>query len=224
MAERPDLAQILREHADYVIGRISVALPGEVVHYDDARQSASVQPLPRARRREYESDELVPFDLPQIVDVPVVWPSWAGGAAGVVGRLVPGDAVILLVCDRSIDEWKQAVGRVYTPGDVRRCNLTDAVCLPGGSPPAAGLGPESRPLPGDPPETVVVRGNVKLGSSSAADAVVTEARLLAALGELVATFNGHTHGDPVSGITTSPAPLQTVPAAGSLSSDDVRAT
>lgn len=224
-AETPTLEQLLREHADMVIGRISVALPAKVVSYDGATQTALVQPSPRARRRVPDAPELEAFDLPMVADVPVLWASWAGGAAGVVGTLQAGDDVVLLICDRSITEWKQAVNAPYTPADIRRCNLTDALAFPGGHPPAAALDASARPLPSDPPDTVVVRGSVKLGSSAAGDRLVTEARLISALQALVATFNAHTHVSAAVGSPTAvPVPLQTAPSAGSLSSADARAT
>lgn len=228
VSETPSLAQLLREYADMVVGRLSVSLPGEVVSYDGATQSALVQPSPRGRRRVPDSAELVAFDLPQVADVPVLWPSWAGGTAGVVGVLQPGDPVLLVICDRSIDEWKQAVDAPYTPRDVRRCNLSDAMCFPGGRPPSTPLDASARPLVGDAANTMVVRGTIKMGSSAAADRVVTEARLLAALADLVTKFNAHTHiasGTPTGTAASSTPPIvMTTPAANSLSTSDVRAT
>jgi hypothetical protein len=225
-SETPSLGELLRETASMVIGRLSICLPAVVRSYDAARQVALVQPAPSSRRQIPGDVGLEVVPLPQIADVPVLWPSWAGGAAAICGTLQPGDHVVLIIADRSIDEWKAAVSAPYTPRDIRRCSLTDAFAFPGGRPPAAALPAAARPLSSDPPETLVLAGSVKVGSSAAVDPVVTESRLISALSSLVTTFNAHTHGGVLtgSGVTLVPTPLQTTPAAGSLSSSALKAT
>lgn len=219
--DTPTLGQLLQETIDATIGRLNVSLPGVVVSYDAARQSATIQPSLNGRWLNPDTEAVEPLSLPLVLDVPVMWPSWAGGQAAVCGDLEPGDRVLLVICDRSIAEWKAAVSQPVTPSDPRRCNLSDAMAFPGGSPPSAGLLPGARPAPEDPPGTIVVSGaRVKLAGSAAADPLVTESRMLAVLGEIVVAFNLHTHAE--TGVTTAvPTVPLDPPAPGSLGSPTV---
>lgn len=73
-----------------------------------------------------------PFGTPDkpliLPSVPVVWQRGAG--VGFVGSLVPGDTVLVVIADRSIDEWSIAGGVVPLASD-RMHHVFDAIAIPG---------------------------------------------------------------------------------------------
>lgn len=71
--------------------------------------------------------------LPIIAGVPVVFPGSTTLGLSITIPLAVGDECLLLVCDRSLDNWQEKGGtqppiETTTP---RAHELTDAVCLPG---------------------------------------------------------------------------------------------
>jgi hypothetical protein len=84
-----------------------VALPGVVRKYDSVTQRADVKPLLERAYTDDTGDDLTD-DLPEIPKVPVVFPR-----AGNFFFSMPveaGDNVLLLFCDRSIDNYMQSNG------------------------------------------------------------------------------------------------------------------
>lgn len=116
--------------ADIVAG-VRTALPGIVKAYDPAKRTAMVQP---ARRGKATTGV---FDLSPISAAPVLWPRFGGFV--MVGKLNPGDPVLVVVSDRELDQWL-LTGAPYDPKTTRRHELTDAMVLP--SPP----GPSTKPI------------------------------------------------------------------------------
>jgi hypothetical protein len=93
----------------------AVAMPGNVVSYANgiATVRVGVRRLVPAEDNEYED---VPEELPVIPGVRVMWP--AGRGFEIRGTLLPGDPVLLLVCDRDISAWLRS-GSVSDPEDSR---------------------------------------------------------------------------------------------------------
>lgn len=228
--DTPNLGDLFRELQAATIGKLTIQLTGTVVSYDAERQEVVVRPDQNINRRVEDSADLVAEELPIVSGVPVMWNSWANGAAAVTGVLQPGDPVVLMICDRSIDEWKAATDKPYAAADIRRCHLTDAMAYPGTRPGATPLAQAVRPLASDPADTVVIARRVKLGGSAAVDPVVTESRLEAVLAARDAVFSAHTH--PVAGVTAGMATVPSAPPAsgyaarpaGTMAGDDVVAT
>lgn len=132
-ATKPTQIEALDALAHDVRQRTRTATPGIVVAYDPIRNVAQVQPAIGGR----DVGTGLPLTLPILPDVPVMWPRGAG--VTIRGELLPGDSVLLLVCDRAIDDWIALGGQV--PGDVTRMHsLADAVALPM-------LSPSTPPLP-----------------------------------------------------------------------------
>lgn len=129
-----DLADLIYLGIDSRLVDTHTALPGKIVSYDRATQLAKVRP---ALKRKYKDGEVV--ELPVINGVPVAFPS--GGDAFIHFDLVEGDDVLLVICERSIDIWKQK-GEVVSPNDPRRFNLSDAFAIPGGKPKPAQFTPK----------------------------------------------------------------------------------
>lgn len=168
------------------IARVRTACPGVVLSYDRTRQTAVVQMVVRERWRDPDTDAIVTEALPPLPDVPVLYPG--GGGASIVWDLVPGDAVWVVVADRSIAEWKATGRDDVEPQSPRRWDLSDAVAIPAGRPPAAPLAGGALPAV---PGTVVVRGTiVQLGSSAATSPVALAPVVDANLAALEVALDG----------------------------------
>lgn len=127
MADTPTLAQVIRDAIEARLAEVHTSIPAQIVSFDDATCLATVQPC---LKRKYTVDnELV--DLPKIVNVPVVMPR--GGGAVIMFDLQPGDYVLLVFAERSIDKWITSGGKV-DPKDPRKHQLSDAFAIPGGYP------------------------------------------------------------------------------------------
>lgn len=74
-------------------------------------------------------DDGVILALPNILAVPVVFPSAGGGLLSF--PIVVGDTVLISFSMRSLDEWLEGDGTSATPVDVRTHYLNDAVAIPG---------------------------------------------------------------------------------------------
>jgi hypothetical protein len=119
----------------YELGFIRTITPGIVQSYDAKTQTARVQPV--IRDNDIVDEEVIHKRLPPVANAPVMFPS--GGGFAIAWPLKKGDRVLLLVCDRSIDEWSGGDGEDITPRDPREHDLTDAVVYPG-------TRPKARPL------------------------------------------------------------------------------
>jgi hypothetical protein len=127
MSQNPTLAEVLRRVLERWGRATHVARPGRVERYDAVTQMADVKPLVQAMD-EVEEDEFLAAALPVICNVPVVFPG-AGGFRMTL-PVQPGDTVLLVFADCSLDRWL-AVGGDVDPGDPRAHNLTDAIAIPG---------------------------------------------------------------------------------------------
>lgn len=91
---------------------LNTSLDGVIVDY--AGGFATVQPV--GKKRFPDGDEL---DFPKITKVPVRWPVFAGGLAGVRGPVQPGDKCMLVFSQQCIDGTD----------DQRRFDLSDAFAV-----------------------------------------------------------------------------------------------
>jgi hypothetical protein len=124
--EKPSLAKLLQSAIDARLCDLNVSLPGEVISYDRAKQTAKIQPQ---IKRKYSDGRTV--NLPIINNVPIVFPR--SGKRFVHFDLEAGDNVTLLFSQRSLDQWKLK-GGIVEANDPRKFNLSDAVAIPGGFP------------------------------------------------------------------------------------------
>jgi hypothetical protein len=118
------------------LAEVHVALPGRVVSYDSAKQSADVQPLIRQPFENEEGDRQVD-SLPIVTHVPVVFPG--AGPISMTWPIPAGTTGLLVFSEASLDKWLNEGGEV-DPLDDRRHALTDGVFIPG-------LRPFSDPVP-----------------------------------------------------------------------------
>lgn len=197
-------------------GMIRTALPAEIVSYDQATQKANVQPGVAGRFEDPESKEWLPYKMPMVTNVPVMFP--AGGGFSITWPLEAGDVVYLVCAERSIDEWKSAGGPNTIPADTRRFNLSDAVAIPG-------LRPFSDPITAVEADTMVVEipatMEMKLGAAATKFVALSddvEARLQA----IENWAKAHIHTAP-TGPTSPPTVTPPTTTAGDTASSKVKA-
>lgn len=107
----------------------AVALPGIVLSYDEASQTATVQPaVNRLVPSELDPDEDESETIPAVQHVPVLW--LVGRGIKVKATLEPGDSVLLIATDRDFSAWSRT-GAVSDPDDVRVHHWQNAVAVPG---------------------------------------------------------------------------------------------
>lgn len=108
---------------DAKLKELHTALPGIIVAFDAAKQTASVQ---STISRVAHDDSATP--LPLCVDVPVHFP---GGSGYVLTfPVTPGDECLLVFSERAIDGWFES-GEVTPPTDYRLHDLSDGFALVG---------------------------------------------------------------------------------------------
>ena len=130
-----DLAELLRKAMEHRLSDVRTSMPARVSVYNLATQTVDVEPLVR-EITETDGDDIEEA-LPVIPGVPVAWPR--GGGFFITFPLVPGNTGQIVVCDRSIDQWRTKGSDTYTPGfgfavdplDKRRHGLAGAVFYPG---------------------------------------------------------------------------------------------
>jgi hypothetical protein len=110
---------------DQGLANVHTCTPAYVVSYDESTQTATVQPT---LQRVYVGQ--APVDLPQILQVPVVFPRVAN--AWLRLPIAKGDLVELRFSERSLDAWSQSDGATpLDPGIPHRFHLSDAIATPG---------------------------------------------------------------------------------------------
>ncbi len=111
---------------------LRVACPGIILSFNPEEQTVAVQPAIREKRVLPSGDEKW-VDIPQLVDVPIVFPR-AGGYALTL-PVKPGDECLVVFGDSCMDAWWQS-GGVQNQIDCRRHDLSDGYAI---------IGPWSQP-------------------------------------------------------------------------------
>jgi hypothetical protein len=128
-----------REMMERAISRINTCMPGEIVSFDSGMQTAIVQP--GIQQKIIDNGEIIYRNLPQIINVPVVFPT-AGGFA-LTFPVKPGDPCLLVFGQRAIDNWLDHGGVQPPEQDIpgaRHHDLTDAFAIIGVLPNPDALG------------------------------------------------------------------------------------
>jgi hypothetical protein len=213
------MAEILQIAMRRASTSIRVALPGRVTRVKstgrvDVRVELRVaRPIP---------DETYAYDdVPELVDVPVLWQSTQ--AAAIVMKLQPGDAGLVIFADHQLGAWLTA-GQTVNPVVPDAHGYSGAVFSPGlwPTPEAPEIVPDGL--------RVEVRDGVRLdmagdlasftaGGSAAFLALKSDVdSVKGQLDTLQTTYNAHTHGAPSGGGTT------TTPSATAAGSSTVNGT
>ncbi len=138
-----ELTEAIQAALDARLNQAHVALPGVVVSYNAARQTADVRPgVKRAVPTDVEGI-FTTETLPVIPSVPVCWPR--GNGQHFAPGLAAGDGVLIVVCDIDPATWVRT-GEVSDPGDLRKMDLSHAVCIPGFVPSGDALSPSEPDL------------------------------------------------------------------------------
>ena len=110
----------------YMAGAFSsvhTSIPASVVKYDEGKHRAQVKPSVRMLM-----DNGVQIELPDLMDVPVVFPS--GKFFDLEFPLDKGDGVLLLFAEQDISAWKKGDSPAV-PATASRFNLDSAIAVPG---------------------------------------------------------------------------------------------
>lgn len=102
------------------------ALPGIVTAVDFATSTCTVQPALTASIED-ENENVVPVNLPLLVNVPIVFPGVNGFVLTL--PLVIGDEVLVVFASRCIDSWWQS-GGIQAPMESRMHDLSDGFAFP----------------------------------------------------------------------------------------------
>lgn len=138
-----ELAEMLRKVMDHRLAEVRTAMPVRVESYDVVTQTVDVVPLVREiTETTVDDNDDIEEALPVIPSVPVAFPR-AGGFF-VTFPIVTGDTGQIVICDRSIDQWRARGGAVPTvvgdgpevsysvhPLDKRQHHASAAVFYPG---------------------------------------------------------------------------------------------
>lgn len=105
---------------------VYTAMPATIVNTSTfaTEQTVDVKPL---INKIY--DDGVVLSFPNILAVPVVFPSSGGGLLSF--PVENGDTVLIVFSMRSLDDWLEGNGSIATPTDVRTHHINDAVAIPG---------------------------------------------------------------------------------------------
>lgn len=126
MSEQPSQVAAMRRVLTHLLAGVFVARPGKVTAYDTAAQTVDVTPTLKQTLEKRDSLEVKEPAL--IKGVPVCFPR--GGGYFVSFPIQPGDYVLLVFADRSLDRWL-ASGGIVDPIDLRRHAAADAIAIPG---------------------------------------------------------------------------------------------
>lgn len=188
----PTLAAVIGRAVDSKLRNTGVALPGTVVSYDEATQTATVRPGVHrlVPAREVDGEDVVE-PLPAVQGVPVCW--LVGRGIQVKAKLESGDSVLLICLDRDPDGWLDS-GQPAEPGDARNHSWSNAVAIPG-------LVPASSPFP-TPTDAAAL--------ASYLDALITALKALPVVGTALTTLFPNVSfvpTDPLEGTTTGSSVL-----------------
>lgn len=126
-SREPELLESLGAIVESFLSEVHTALPARIEQY--AHPLADVKPVvPRVFLDKAGQEQLVEY--PVVTDVPVF--CLRGGGAFLHFPIAAGDLVLLVVAERSLDNWLETDGRqVVDHRDARRHNISDAVAFAG---------------------------------------------------------------------------------------------
>lgn len=227
-----DLNEAILAALDGLQSKIWTALPGVIRSFDPTRMTVVVQPTIQCQFTMPDGSR-VWKSIPELLDVPVVWPS--GGGYSLTFPVTSGDPVLILFSSRCIDAWWDSGAPVNVQSELRMHDLSDGFALlgvrprPNVLPSISASATQLRNESGD-TFVSVQNSNVTITASSvtvnAASEVLMNTPELKVTGEIKArygtpaeiglgtfgdTYNTHTHGGVQSGPDDTDMPNQQVP-------------
>ncbi len=122
--ESPNLSDVLSSVIRYSLSSIHTAFPAKVLSYSVSDQKANVQPL---IKKVYKDEKVESY--PVIPSVPIMFPRTATALISL--PIKKGDLVLVIIMERSIDQWLESSGEESRPTSNRRFDLSDAIAIPG---------------------------------------------------------------------------------------------
>lgn len=179
----PGRAEVLRAAIAAQVAGVHTAQPAKVLSYSRASQTATVE-LGVSLAKRNPDGTTAPVKAQPISGVPVVF--FGGSTSAITCDLEAGDTVLVVFCERSIDEWRSSGGAGQEPLDPRRHDLQDAVAI-------AGLRSGGAALPSDAyaAGALVIwddTGDIRIGSSLATSPLVLGTPFLSALDTFLAAL------------------------------------
>lgn len=178
------------------------AMPAIVSSVDLMAMTLVAQPAIKGVQTDESGTETF-VNLPQLVDVPICFPS-AGGFTLTL-PIKSGDEVLIVIANRCIDSWWQS-GGVQVPMEARMHDLSDGFAIPG---------PRSQPK-------VIVGGVHATNAQLRTDAGTTYVEItptgrvnivapsgIGLTGNLLVTGNISSTGEVIAKFGTTPIPLST---------------
>jgi hypothetical protein len=184
----PDIEHLITSAIESYVDNVHVSLPGIVVSYDAAKQTATVKPAVK-RPVMNEDDQIVYEEYAPISNVPVQFP----GAASLSFHfaLAAGDTVKLVWQDFSIATWRKT-GKVSEAGDTRKHGPSYPIAEPWMRP-NGGPGPDTDESIGKPGGLRLVFTDTAVAVGTGTDFVAMALKVdagFAALQATLATFAG----------------------------------
>ena len=206
-----------------------VSFPAKITSVNGRR--VTVRPIVNYTLEDLDG-ELKEDKLPEIRNVPVAFPG--NSRAGFWFPVEAGDTGMCIVCDNSLDKWKES-GDEGPPLHRERHGLNGAWFIPGilGGTSEPGFQGDGKPgIYGDDiciiansstivdSPTIETSGSsvtmdasdIKLGSSGAFDAVALATKVLTELTNIITTFNTHEHVLDIPNAMADPPATPMVPA------------
>lgn len=191
MPLEPTLQEVLEEIIESRLLELHTAIPGKVVSYDAAKQTAEVVPVVQRIDPTSTGGEALTA-LPSLPNVPVQWPR--GGGFALHFPLAAGDHVLLVFSEAAIGHWR-ASGELAPPGDQRRHSIGYPIAIPG-------IAPDGQAIadPGTSGEAVLTVGDgvFRIGGASA-EMVALSSLVQQALDKLQKAFDEHSHAVATTG-------------------------
>lgn len=109
--------------------QLNTCLPGIITAFDAATQTATVQPALQMKTYIDENPGFV--DLPEIINVPIIFPYSTIGGFAITVPVIAGDSCLLIFAQRAIDNWWQNAGvqRTEEGNAGRHHDMTDAFAI-----------------------------------------------------------------------------------------------
>ncbi len=197
----PTLGEVIEAFVRSGVARMHTSIPARVRSFDKDAQTVEVE-VGVAFAFLDEAGVRQPYTPEPRANVPVAYPG--GGGFALYWPLAAGDEGLLVVCERSIDEWLADGGAGNVPQSHRRFDLTDAIFEPN-------LRSEGNALSGSSISTTDVvltlpgGGELKLGEG-AVEYVVLAQSLATELAGLKVWLDAHTHIGGGAGVPASSSP------------------
>ena len=130
MVDYLSVAESIQRIIDGRLDAVNTAIPARVVRYNESEQTVDVE-IPFKDVQDIDGkDDLQESGYPELPDVPIVFQR--AGNWSITFPLNPGDNVLLIFAQRSIDDWYNTDGSVTVePQDIRAHDISDAFAIPG---------------------------------------------------------------------------------------------